>query len=173
MFPWWDWSCIFTRNSAQLMWLLLVESGTELLLDVWAPRSISKSPISHVETTSTSWPQLGPKLRLMAIFYPVQSPDVWTPQPSLTYTAQLILCIILGILPLVGCLEGSLTFFWRVDKEQFMSREDRGNLPTGLSMSAWCPWNQLCLHKTVLEPILQRAHPMQKSQGQVVCGKQM
>lgn len=113
-----------------------------------------------------SW---GPKLRLRLFFYLAKSPDVWTAQPSLTYAIELKLYVILGRLPLVGSLEGSLT--WRVDKEQFMSREDQDKLPTGLSISAWCPWNQVCLHKTVMEPILQGPHA--EVTCQVGCGKQM
>lgn len=99
----------------------------------------------------------GPKLRLMAIFYPVQSPDVWTPHPSLTYTAELKLYVILDRLSWVGP--------WLKGRQRAVHVKGRSGLPgvTRLSISTWCPWIQQCLHKTVLETILQRVHPVQKS----------
>lgn len=94
--------------------------------------TIPQSPVAILKLPTPSDRNWGSALRLGGKLNLVQSQDVWTPHLS-AYNFRV---------SWAGDLWLRQSNLWRVDKEQFVPVEDRGDLSMGLSVSAGCPWNQ-------------------------------
>lgn len=120
-----------------LMWLLMGHPASSACLST---STIPQSLVAILKLHTPSDHNWGSTLRLMGKLNPVQSQDVWTAHLSAyNFTASWAGDLWQGLLRQLN--------LWRVDKEQFRPVEDQGDLSKGLSVSAWCPWNQPWSHQ--------------------------